>query len=268
MKKFNLIFLILVILPLSGMRLKAQTNQDLEVQAHETAMKVLKAFKDRDPDALVKYASGVVKPAISKSFFEDESLKDGLKAVDVWDGTIKSIRYKTMRIPGHPIIMATVYYSDVSGTDEINVLNMSKQGTSPWVFFSMGLDRIKRSKFEKMDVHITEGKKSVTKAKAPKSKKFSAEPAVGKTIENASVEQAVDMLKSLNKNNDYVSVSSGNEFIQFAWSKKGYTVQYRNKEGMFEADDLVNLETATQLLKNYMNGKSDWKEEIKWHNLE
>ncbi len=267
MKNLNSILLILSILLLPGMRLKAQTNKDLEIQANETAIKTLKAFKDRDPDALVKYASGILKPTISKSFFEDESLEDGLKAVDDWDGTIKSIRYKTLPIPGHPIIMATVHYSDVTGSDEINVLNMSKQGTSPWVFFSMGLDRIKRSKFEEMDAHIAGGNKTIPKATAPKHKKFSAEPAVGETIEDASVEQAVNVLKSLNKNNDYISVSSGNEFIQFAWSKKGYTVQYRNEEGMFEADDLVDLETATRLLKNYMNEKLDWKENIKWHNF-
>jgi hypothetical protein len=264
MKNKTTILLVLLML-FGSIRLIAQSNEELEARAKDVALEVLKAYKSRDLETLKKHASGVLKMAITDGYFEDEGLQDALKAVDEWDGTIKEIKFGANPFMGKNMYLATAYFAD-AGEGEIWVVDLSKLEGSPWVMFAMGIGDESRSDFDKMKEHIG-GSTSEAKEKEPVEKKFSAEPAEGEIIENATEEQVVEMLKSLDKNNDWVSVSSDDGFIQFAWSKKGYTVQYRDSEGMFEADDLVNLETATKLLKDYMDSKTGWKDVLKWHGM-
>ena len=267
MKRFRLLLLSVLIVLMPSLKLSAQSNEELEAQAKETAVKILKAFQDRDADALKPLVSGVLKPAISPAYFEDEEQQQALKAVDAWDGTIRDIRYKKMPIPGNPIIMATVYFSDVSGSDKINVLTLSKQGTSPWVMFSTGFDTSTKAEFESMAEHIGEK----PKAEPRNDLTFNIEPKKGDDIENVSMEKTMELIEALNKKNNTLTIvkkefNQNDKYLEVEWTKSGYILHYSKKRySTVVADEAVDLATVKKYVEGYMTNAENWMDGLDWH---
>ena len=96
----------------------------VENVATDVAKEVLYAYKNKDVELLKKNASGIIKHAISPSYFEDKSVRDDAKAINEWDGTIKEVRYDTDNIMGKKMVLATAYYAD-AGPDQIYAVMLS-----------------------------------------------------------------------------------------------------------------------------------------------
>lgn len=56
----------------------AQNNSHLETIAKE----IIKAYHGRNPELLLKHASGILKTVINDAYFKDEQCTDILNAVD------------------------------------------------------------------------------------------------------------------------------------------------------------------------------------------
>ena len=108
-------------------------------QAENVAKEVLNAYKNKDVELLKKNASGILKMAITKAYFDDKSIQEDARTVDRWDGTIKEVRYASDNIMGRKTVMATAYYAG-GGKDQIYaVLLSSMDNGKNWVMVGSGL---------------------------------------------------------------------------------------------------------------------------------
>ena len=134
----------------------------VQAQVEKIALEVLKAYKDKDVELLKKNASGILKPAINESFFEDEEIKNIIAQTAGWDGKIKEVRYDSDNIMGNFVVVAAAYYSDCSD-DEINIVMLSTMDGKNWVFVGNGLEKAQRSDFENLSITIPTPKEKETK---------------------------------------------------------------------------------------------------------
>ena len=256
MKKFLLTSVILAIFATAAIS-----------QVETVASEVLKAYKDRDPELLKKNASGFVKMAISDSYFEDEQFKDYLKAVDNWDGQLKEIRYKSDNLMGKKVNMAMVHFTDNPDVeDEIFVVTLSNIKKDKWVMLGSGIVSEKKTEFEKGRLSLSGSKKQMEKAEAEKAlEMFSIEMANGDTRDKVDEKLIEEMINSLNDDNFFVILNKGDgEFLQTAYSKQGYSIQYKEKEKQFECEELLDKKQTVQLFKDYFKGNENWKKDNEW----
>lgn len=232
------------------------------------AKEVLKAYKERNTELLKKNASGIMKYAITDSYFKSEKNQEIINAVDKWDGKIKEIRYKSGDMMGKKIFLCSVYFADSQeNKDEIYTVVLSSYDNKKWLMFAGGIIEEKKEEFEKMNLGNGENENVVEKdenVKKDAPKNFSIEMANGKTFDEISETTISESINSLNNDNFFLILNSDIGFLQAAYSDKGNTVQYKENEKQFEAEKLFSKEETIQIFKNYFQGKSNWKEGVKW----
>ncbi len=233
----------------------------VENVATDVAKEVLYAYKNKDVELLKKNASGIIKHAISPSYFEDKSVQDDAKAINEWDGTIKEVRYDTDNIMGKQMVLATAYYAD-AGPDQIYAVMLSSlDNGKKWVFVGTGLGKLTREEFKQLSKTIpVEGTKKESKTATT----FSAELANGNTFDNISEEKMVECINSLDDDNFFIILKNKEDFIQAAFSDGDFVVQYKEDGKQFSAEKVLTKEETIQLFKDYYQGKDNWKTEIVW----
>ena len=242
----------------------------VENVAADVAKEVLYAYKNKDVELLKKNASGIIKHAISPSYFEDKSVQDDAKAINEWDGTIKEVRYDTGNIMGKKMVLATAYYAD-AGPDQIYAVILSSlDNGKKWVFVGTGLSILTKEEFKQLSKTIpVDGAKKESKVdEAKKESKtattFSAELANGDTFDNISEEKMVECINSLDDDNFFIILKNKEDFIQAAFSDGNFVVQYKEDGKQFSAEKVLSKEETIQLFKDYYQKKDKWKTEIVW----
>ncbi len=254
MKKIFLIVALLLILSVSAF-----------AQVENAARDVLTAYKNRDVELLKKHASAILKMAISEDYFKDEALKKDLKAVDNWDGKIREVRYETKNMMGANVVMATVYFADVPGKDEINAVLLSNFNNTGWTIFGNGISSMAKEEFNQLSKVISAANAPAEKKSQKQSRRaFSIEMASGDTFDNVFEERFEELFNGLNDDNFYIILNDGDNYLQAAYSDKGYTVEYQDKEGHFTAHELLSKDETLSLFKKYYQDKENWKEKIVW----
>jgi len=151
-----------------------------ENTVEEVAKEVLEAYKNKDVELLKKNASGIMKHAISKSYFEDKSVQKDAKAIDEWDGTIKEVRYEIENMMGKKMVLATAYYADAEPDQIYAVLLSSLDNGKSWVFVGSGLGGLTKEEFEQLSKTIPVDE---TKKESKTETNFSVELANGDNFE-------------------------------------------------------------------------------------
>lgn len=237
-------------------------------QVEKIALEVLKAYKDQDVELLKKYASGIMKPAINKSYFEDENIKKDLEVLASWDGKIKEIRYNSDDIMGNFIVVASAYYSDRS-ENEINIVVLSIMDGKNWVFLGSGLETVPKADFMKLATTIPKsqekGDEKTRSEKTASSKgKMDIELASGDQFKNVNESKLVESFNSMDDDNFFMILSNGDDFVQAAYSDGNYVVEYSVGGVQYEANKVLQKETSLNVFKKYLLGESDWLEGVEW----
>lgn len=259
-----------VVLIISLFSLIACSRSRVENVSTDVAKEVLYAYKNKDVELLKKNASGILKYAISPSYFEDKSVQNDAKAIDEWDGTIKEVRYDTANIMGKKMVMATAYFAD-AGPDQIYAVVLSSlDNGKKWVFVGTGLAKLTKEEFKQLSKTIpVDGAKKEPKADEANKEtetgtNFSAELANGDTFDNISEEKLVECINSLDDDNFFIILNNKEDFIQAAFSDGDFVVQYKEDGKQFSAEKVLTKEETIQLFKDYYQGKDNWKTEIVW----
>ncbi len=252
MKKVTLILAVAIMI---------STNLFAQNQAEDVAKEILMAYKTKDVELLKKHASGVLKFTISKSYFEDDNIRKDIKAVENWDGEIKGIGYKTGSIAGKQINTASVYFADVPNSDNIYEVLLSNYDNQGWVMFGEGLGTEKKADFEKLSKTVS----SDTISKTTKvNKDFSVETANGNTFKNVTSEKITECINKLDDDNFFIILNHKENFLQAAYSDKGYTVEYKENGIQYTANDLLSKEKTINLFIKYFNADKNWNKDTEW----
>ncbi|MGI6479918.1 MAG: hypothetical protein ACOX0M_10835 [Salinivirgaceae bacterium] len=232
-----------------------------ENTVEEVAKEVLEAYKNKDVELLKKNASGIMKHAISKSYFEDKSVQKDAKAIDEWDGTIKEVRYEIENMMGKKMVLATAYYADAEPDQIYAVLLSSLDNGKSWVFVGSGLGGLTKEEFEQLSKTIPVDE---TKKESKTETNFSVELANGDTFDKVSEAKIVECINSLDEDNFFIILNNKEDFIQAAFSDGNFDIQYKENGKQFSAEKVLSKEATIQLFKDYYQGKDDWKKEIVW----
>lgn len=230
-------------------------------QVEDVAKEVLTAYKNKDVELLKNNASGMMKMSISASYFETKSLQEDLKSAASWDGGIKEIRYQAGEMMGKKMITATAYFADVPATGEICVVLLSSLDNQKWVIVGAGLGKATKEEFEQLSKTIpSEGAKNEEKTV----KKFSADMENGETFDKITEEKMVECLNKLDKDNFFLTLVNGEDFLQAAYSDKGFVVEYKEKGIQYAAKSVLPKEETIKLFKNYYHSRTEWNQGIIW----
>jgi len=260
MKKTTVIFVAIALM--FSANIFAQNNGHVETIAKE----IIKAYHDRNPELLKKHASGILKPAINDAYFKDEQFADILNAVDHWDNKIRGIRYEQNNILGKKLYSASVYFTDSKKSQsKIWTVDLSQIDGQEWVALGPGIAETDTVDFNKMKKILDGGKskeKSITKV-------VSIEMANGEKIANSNVNQAIENLSTMDEDdNFFIILNSKDGFMQAAFSKKGFTVEYKDTEGkQYEAKQLLPKEKTIELFKEYYKKDGNWKGLTEWEEM-
>ena len=224
MKKVTLILAVVALM--ISTNLFTQENASLKVE--KIAIEILKAYKTKDVEFLKKHASVVLKPALSKDYFEDENVKKDIDVIKKWDGKIREVRYEVQSMGPMKIYMASVYFTEAQASNEICELLLSDMNNQGWVMVGEGIIKEKKTEFDKLSKTLKTDKPAAAK------KNISIEMANGDKFKNASVETAI--------NNFFIILNNKKDFMQIAYGEKGYTVEYKENEIQYEAKELVSKE--------------------------
>jgi len=231
-------------------------------QVDNVATEVLKAYKDRDAEALKKHASGFFKYAISESYFEDDEIKSDLKYVDSWDGDLKEIRYATGDVMGKKVTLASVYYADnPDNKEEVCLVILSSTDKKNWVMFAGGLGTENKSEFEKLSLTLNESEEKAVKEQVAKN--FNIEMANGDKFDKVNEEVIEKCISQVNDDNFFVILNSGDDYLQAAISDQGFIVQYSEGGNQFEAEEYLSKDQTIAIFNKYLKGE-DWKEGNNW----
>lgn len=94
---------------------------------------------------------------------------------------------------------------------------------------------------------------------------FQMETESGETVQNATKDQVVAGLNSINADNSFMTLSKGEDFIQVAHSDKGFIVQYKKDGKQFEAKEVLPKEKTEKLCISFYNEENlaemtDWSD--------
>jgi hypothetical protein len=251
-KVLTIMAVVFILLPFQ--QVGAQGNDE------HTARDIIKAYKTKNADLLKKYATAMLLPSISESFFEDKKIQPLVEQAQKWDGKIRGIRHSSMNFMGKKISNATVYFSDGDKPGEINVVVLTSMNKSPWKAFAMGITTIEKKEFDEMG----KSKKAAKSSEDTPGKNFSIEMANGDKIKSPSINKLEKGIKSLNDDNFYLILSHKDDYIQAAYSAKGHSVEYQDKTGHYEASKLLSQEEVIALFTVYLTKDANWKNGFKW----
>lgn len=237
-------------------------------QIENVAKEVLTAYKNRDIELLKKHASGFFANAITDTYFEDKRIQDDLKAVDNWDGEIREIRYKSGDMMGETVHIASLYFADVPDGDELYTVVLSSLDKQKWVMFAGGLVVETKEEFNKMSLTLDSGDEENAETVKKATYNFSTEMANGEISEKVTEQKIVDCINMLDDDNFFVILNKDDDFMQAAYSDKGFTVQYSEDGQMLEAKEYFTKDQTVNILKKYFSGDNNWKEGQDWITVE
>ena len=250
MRKMLLVFITLITLNICAFS-----------QVENVAKEILEAYKNKNVELLKKNASGILLMAISADYFNDPALKGDLKSVEKWNGEIKEIRYQTGDMMGKKIFLATAYYVEISGTNEIYTVSLSSIDGQKWVMFGSGLAKIQKAEFEQMskEIQFTDAKKETKPARI-----YSIDMANDDSFDKVTQEKMVECINKLDDEIFFITLNCNDDFIQAAYSEKGYAVEYSEKGVRYVATEVLSKEQTIILFKKYFQNMDDWKQGINW----
>jgi len=262
MKKLTQIMVVVALM--ISTNLFAQENTSVKVES--IAKEILKAYKTKDVELLKKHASGVLQDAISESYFEDADSKEYTEVAKRWDGRIKGIGYDVQAMGAMTMYMANVYFADAEKEGEIYEVVLSKLNDQDWVMFARGILKAQKSEFDELSKSLAVNKPNEATVNY---RNISIEMANGDTFKNASFDKAISNFKKMDDDNFFMilNLDDGESFMQFAYSKKGYTVEYKENGVQYEAKKLIDKKTAELLIKEYYTSDESWKTEVKWEKM-
>ena len=233
-------------------------QQDVESVAKD----VLQAYKTQDVELLKKRASGFLKNAITKSYFEDKTAKKYIEVIKNWDGQIRGIGYEKQNMGPMHILMATVYFADDPKSNDIYEVLLSNTNGKGWVMFGSGIGKEEKSEFDKLSPTIPGMPKATPK------RQISIEMANGDTFDKAPVKTAINNLKKLDDDNFFIILKNKDDFMQFAYSdKNSYTAEYKENGVQYQAKTPVTKAQAINLIKDYYNTDGKWKTDVEWEKM-
>lgn len=236
-------------------------------QVETVAKEVLNAYQDRNVENLKKHASGIMVKAISDSYFEDKGLQEDIRAAENWDGKFREIRYNSGDMMGKTTYIASVYFADVQDNDDIiYTVVLSSQDKEKWLMFGAGLVTETKEEFNKMSLEIPSGEEREEDTKAIKN--FSLEVFDGPSYDICTQAILEESFSTLNEDNFFISLANNDNWIQVAYSDKGYSADYNDANGHFMLKEFLKKEEALQLLINYFHQTEDWNKNQIWVDFE
>ena len=255
MKKLVFVSALLLILSISAY-----------AQIEKTAKEVLSAYKDRNVELLKKNASGMMKMAISENYFEDKDIQEDIKAAENWNGKFEEIRYNSDNMMGNMVYISALYFADVEDNDkDIYTVVLSSTDKENWVMFGSGIVAESKEEFNKMRLTLLPPQETdQPKVAVMKVMSFSLEMYDGPGYEKVTQKQVEESFATLNADNFFVSLTNGDDWMQVAYSDKGYSVDYNDANGHFMVDDYLKKDEALQLLVDYLNQIEGWERNYTW----
>lgn len=230
----------------------------------EIAKDIITAYQTSDADLLKKHASGMLLPAITRKFFDDSNVVEIKSLVKDWDSEIKEVRYNGEKMMDKTIYISLVHFADCVSAEELCVVMLSSLDKKDWKAFGLGISTITKDEFysystQIQDVKITEPKKS--------KRSYTVETASGEIVEDPSLTKLLDMIKSLDDDNFFITLSHPDGFLQAAYSEDGFYAEYSGVNGYFGADKALTLKETLELFSNYYNNIENWKGNISWEEM-
>ncbi len=231
-------------------------------QVENVAKEVLKAYKNRDVELLKKHASGIMVMAISESYFEDKGIQDDLKAVDGWDGELKEIRYNSGDMMGQKVYIAAIHFADVPDNDnELYTIVLSSTDKQNWVMLGTGIVSETKEEFNKLSSTMQAEEE---KDAAEDIRSMSLEMYDGDSHDQVSQDILAESFNTLSDDNFFISLTHKDDYIQVAYSGQGYSVDYKDASGHFEATEFLSKDAALQVLIDYLEGNEAWRKGLSW----
>jgi hypothetical protein len=230
-------------------------------QVKGVATETLKAYQARDAETLKKHVAGFFKTLINDSYFDKSEVQKHLKALEKWDGTFKEIRYASGDIAGKQMYTAMAYYADAPDKNEIFAVALASLDNKTWTLVGDGLVQETKVEFEKFGNLIASQQE---KAVDNSSKKFSIEMANGDKFEDVSAEKIKENIDKLNDDNFFIILNDGENFLQAAYSEKGFDLQYKESGAQFTARDYLTKEQAVKTFLSYYKSEDGWKDITPW----
>ena len=259
MKKVTLIWAMVAVMMATGLY-----AQDDNVSG--VAKKIIKAYQNRDVELLKENASGMLKMVLNStgdSFFKDKKMKDVIAAADNWDGEIRGIGYENESMMGKTVSMATVYFADGNKKGDIWEVLLTKTGDGPWLAFGEGISAGTKKEFDE----LTTSSGQPDQKPAQSVKDISIEMANGDTFDHVSLEKTLSNFEMMDDDNFFIILKNKDDFMQAAYSDKGYTVEYKENGTQYEAKKLLSKEKTKELIKDYLTTDGKWKTAVEWEKM-
>lgn len=256
MKKVLLLIFIILI---SYQSIVAQGNVE------QIAKEIITAYKTSDADLLKKHASGILLPAINENFYADKQAKKLVALANEWNGKIIEIRYGTEKMMGKTINLVMVYFKNCKDTDQLCVVLLSSIDKSEWKAVGFGISKIEKAELEEYSLEL-QSEENIP-AKIDHSE-FTIEMATGKIVKDPSTEKLQELLKTLDDDNFFITLSCNDGFLQAAYSDDGFSAEYSGPDGYFGATELLSQKEMTKLFIAYIDKVKDWKEDVIWESIE
>ncbi|MDP8268174.1 MAG: hypothetical protein RAP70_11685 [Candidatus Celaenobacter antarcticus] len=254
----RLVVLMLMILLTCQMIMAQETIEQI-------AKDIINAYKTSDVNLLKKHASGMLLPAINENFFEDKQAKEIAVMVNGWDGTIKEIRYNSENIMNKNVTITIVYFKMCADEEQICAVLLSSLDNSEWKALGFGISTVEKVEFENYSLEM----ESMTSAPAKVDhREYTIEMASGEIVKDPSTAKLQELLTTLDDDNFFITLSGNDGFIQAAYSKDGFSVEYRDEDGYFGATGLLSPEETSELFVKYIDKVNNWKETINWESME
>jgi len=93
---------------------------------------------------------------------------------------------------------------------------------------------------------------------------YEIEMANGDRYDSPSNYDILSAVSSLDKENDYIILKNGKDYLQAAGAEKGYTVEYREDGNDYRATSEVSREVLVIILYAYISGEDDWNAMLSW----
>lgn len=90
------------------------------------------------------------------------------------------------------------------------------------------------------------------------------ETASGFMSKNVTEKVLKENLAKLNKDNDFLILSDGDNYIQCAWSENGFISEYQDSSGHYSSSPNISADTISQLFSAYLSGSGKWSTLIAW----
>ncbi len=90
------------------------------------------------------------------------------------------------------------------------------------------------------------------------------ETASGHAKQNVTAKELQEALEGLNKENNFLILSNGGDYIQCAVSDSGFFAEYQDKSGHYSSEDGLSADTIENLFTAYLSRSDTWRDLASW----